>query len=230
VQKSVYLAVGILTLLLTACEEKSTKQTTISFENTTEIFTPKDKQIHQQKRKQAVHTKEYASEATAQQNHSVDIPQKQPSSPTRGEITFTDIEGQKHLLRINDKDITIDGDTKKNLLITLFSTWCPPCQGQLPYLEDIHSKHSQDLSVFGFLVNDDADESKLRRFLATQQVRFPVSRDQNAIHHIVQSLGLSENYPLPLTILYQNGNYIIHYEGAVPPEMIEHDINTPKDD
>jgi len=146
-----------------------------------------------------------------------------------GEIGFQDLQGRHHTLHIHGKEIYLDNQPANSLMITLFSTWCPPCKGQLPYLDDIRSKHAENLTVLGFVVNDDIEEERLRTFLANHHVRFPVSRNKEAAEGIIEALGISENYPLPLTALYHNGNYIIHYEGAVPPEMIEHDIATRKE-
>jgi thiol-disulfide isomerase/thioredoxin len=230
VQKSAYLAAGILALFLTACEEKSSEQNTLPIENTTEIFTPKDKQRHQEKRlqeeeKQKKHREESLERfsQTAKEDKHTDT--KQDAK----EIGFQDLQGRHHTLHIHGKEIYLDDQHAKSLMFTLFSTWCPPCKGQLPYLDDIHSKHAENLTVLGFVVNDDIGEERLRTFLANHHVRFPVSRNKEAAEGIIEALGMSENYPLPLTALYHNGNYIIHYEGAVPPEMIEHDIATRKE-
>ena len=247
-QKSAYLAAGILALFLTACEEKSSEQNTLPIENTTEIFTPKDKQRHQEKRlqeeeKQKKHREESLERfsQTAKEDKHTDTKQDAPSTQTprireahpplqdAKEIGFQDLQGRHHTLYIHGNEVYLDDQPAKSLMITLFSTWCPPCKGQLPYLDDIRSKHAENLTVLGFVVNDDIEEERLRTFLANHHVRFPVSRNKEAAEGIIEALGISENYPLPLTALYHNGNYIIHYEGAVPPEMIEHDIATRKE-
>jgi len=41
-------------------------------------------------------------------------------------------------------------------------------------------------------------------------------------------LELPENFSIPLTVMYLNGEYFTHYEGSVPVEMIEYDIQQAK--
>ena len=45
-------------------------------------------------------------------------------------------------------------------------------------------------------------------------------------HEVAQwlMLHLPQNFPIPLTVMYVDGKYFTHYEGSVPAEMIEYDI------
>jgi hypothetical protein len=45
---------------------------------------------------------------------------------------------------------------------------------------------------------------------------------------LVQELHLDENFSIPLTVIYVDGAYFTHYEGIVPVEMIEYDIQQAK--
>jgi hypothetical protein len=99
--------------------------------------------------------------------------------------------------------------------------------GQLSYLNDLQKKHEKDLFVTGVLTHDSIDETLLKTFLAKNQLDYFIS---NSPHNdafatlLANTLNLTENFPIPLTALYVNGKYFTHYEGVVPVEMIEYDI------
>jgi len=119
------------------------------------------------------------------------------------------------------------------VLVNFFSTWCPPCRGQIPYFEDLQKKYGQSLFIMGILVNDEQNNSTLETFSAKYHLHYFLSNDTNntlLTTEVIHSLNLDTNFTLPLTVLYKNGNYYTHYEGAVPVEMIDHDIKTALED
>ena len=48
------------------------------------------------------------------------------------------------------------------------------------------------------------------------------------MHLLASTLDLPKNFPIPLTVIYVEGKYFTHYEGSVPVEMIEYDIQQAK--
>lgn len=212
-----YLSLILLVLVVTACDKKKTDNKPILTENTTEIYTPKNDETPK---------KTPLQKQKAEYSQTTKITQPVDSSST---FVIKDIQGKTYKLTRQDKGFRMDGTKQKDLLITIFASWCPPCKGQLPYIQDIQNKHAADLFTLGVLVNDDISNEALHQFLEYYGIQFPVSRDERLVQKIIQELHLPKNHPLPLTVLYQNGRYRIHYEGATPPEMIEHDITTPKD-
>ena len=129
-----------------------------------------------------------------------------------------------------DRDHFIIKKVKQPIvLINFFSTWCPPCSGQIPYFEDLQKKYKSELFITGILVNDDANATALETFYAKYHMNYFVSNDaenKNVTSKVIEGLKLDANFTLPLTVLYKNGNYYTHYEGPVPVEMIDHDIKT----
>ncbi|HEC45532.1 MAG TPA: TlpA family protein disulfide reductase [Epsilonproteobacteria bacterium] len=141
---------------------------------------------------------------------------------------LNDIDNKSHTFYFNKKDIFIDDIPQKFILLNFFATWCPPCNGQLPYIADIQEEYKEKLFVAGFLVNDaDKEYHEIEELTAKYNIDYFISNskqnDTFAIE-LLKCLNIAENFQLPLTILYKNGKYYAHYEGAVPIEMIEHDI------
>ena len=113
------------------------------------------------------------------------------------------------------------------VLLNFFATWCPPCQGELHDLDQLQRKYADKLFVVGILVNDEHNSSKVRDFMQKQGAHYFISHvpdNGRLASRIVKRLGIPENYPIPLTVLYKNGKLYRHYEGAMPIEMMENEI------
>ena len=141
---------------------------------------------------------------------------------------LNDIDNKNYTFYFNKKDILIEDVSQKILLLNFFATWCPPCKGQIPYISDLEKKYKNKLFVAGILVNDSNKEyHELEAFLAKHTIDYFISNskenDTFAIE-LLKCLNIAKNFQLPLTILYKNGTYYTHYEGAVPIEMIEHNL------
>ena len=143
-------------------------------------------------------------------------------------FTLNDIENKSYTFYFNKKEIFIDNVPQKFVLLNFFATWCPPCNGQLPYIADIQAKYKDKLFVAGFLVNDANKEyHEIETLTAKYSIDYFISnakQNDDFSLALLQCLGINESFQLPLTILFKNGKYYAHYEGATPVEMIEHDI------
>ena len=161
----------------------------------------------------------------------VTLPQKKDSnlSETVKIHTFTlsDINDDNRTIAIVNKHIEIEGVSEKIIVLNFFASWCPPCKGQLPYLADLQKKYKGKLFIAGLLLNDSSKKEILQKFLTDHAVNYYVSaaKQNNDIMALVKKrLQLEEGFPLPLTMLFKDGHYYSHYIGAVPVEMLEHDI------
>ena len=161
-------------------------------------------------------------------NHSEDINQSSlQAEEAAHSFMLTDVDGR-------ELNITVDGDTmtfqnieQPLLLMNFFATWCPPCRGELPDLNQLQKKHVKELFVVGVLVNDDQNSTQLRHFMEKYDTNYFISyaSDNNDLAAtIVKKLKLPENFPIPLSILYKNGKLYRYYEGAMPIEMIENEL------
>ncbi len=118
---------------------------------------------------------------------------------------------------------------KPIVLISFFSTWCPPCIGELPHLNRLQERYQDRLSILGILLYDDELTTKdLKSFVELHKIDFFLSNNiKNNVrfaNFITPKLRLNREFSIPLMILFVKGRYYTHYEGAVPEEMIESDI------
>ena len=211
------ISVLIFTLILfvfTACEEKKKSDTEIPVENTTEIF--------------GTDTTKSQSDIRFKVEKKAPIPQKRTESSALSDtFSLYDLKNTHYTVTVANQKVTFKENTKAITIITFFATWCPPCVGEIPYLNDLQKKYKKELLISGILIHDEIKTPEFKSFLAKYNVRYFIS---NSTHNndlaslIAKTLHLPHNFSIPLTVMYVEGEYFTHYEGCVPVEMIEYDI------
>jgi thiol-disulfide isomerase/thioredoxin len=208
-----YLILVTLLFILSACEERYEEDK----KNIIEYQKPEQKEIIQA-------TVDEVSSLV--QIITTPPPKKIPTKEYHYE--FKNLKGQ-----VNTLDITNDIYNFKNIkqsiiILNIMSTWCPPCRGQIPHLSKLQQKFKENVFVMSTLVYDDISTKELKKFNIAEKILFYVSitQDENLkfIDMLTPKLGLSKDFPLPLTIVFVRGKYFTHYEGMIPEEMIESDI------
>ena len=214
-------------LSFTGCEDKKVQDPLIHVENTTEVLPTEDKD--QQKEKQEISNEESMQEALERSETPKEpIDEESPASQTATDtFTLRDIQQTTHTLSIKNQKIIFQDIDQSIVIINFFSTWSSPSRAEIPYLSDLQKKYNKDLFVAGILINDVLYDDTLKEFISKYQANYFISNSkQNDAFaaKVAKDLHLPENYDTPLTVIYKNGNYYTHYEGAVPVEMIDHDI------
>ena len=133
------------------------------------------------------------------------------------ELNIT-IEGSRALSRDIDQSL---------ILINFFATWCPPCRGELPDLSQLQRKQAKNLFIIGVLVNDEQNSTQLRHFMEKYGANYYISyaeANNELAALMIKELKLSENFPIPLSVLYKDGEFYRYYEGAMPIEMMENEL------
>ena len=187
-----------LLLSLTGCEDKKT--TTIS---------------------------EHNQSQTSDANKSAETLKKEAALKKLHTFILHDLNENNRSISVENRELKISNVEEEVVLVNFFATWCPPCKGEIPYLVDLKKKYTGKLFIAGILVNDDASIEALQTFIKSYGINYFISRsDKNDdfVKFATQRLNLDKKTPLPLSILFKNGYYYSHYEGAVPIEMLEHDI------
>ena len=152
------------------------------------------------------------------------------STPPSKEYTFTfeDLQAQTSTLKMKDDIYSFSNIQQPIVMLTLFATWCPPCRGQIPHLSNLQNKFRKQLFIIGALVHDDIKDNAFQKFINAEKALFFISKNQKEnlrfAHMIVPRLRLTNEFPMPLMILFFKGKYFTHYEGSMPEEMIQSDI------
>jgi thiol-disulfide isomerase/thioredoxin len=204
-------------------EDETSKDISLPVEHTTDVITEDETADEQQDDRFKVEK----SEETLPE----EVPSLKVSRSQQVTLTLTDTKEVNHTVTLSDKHVQFPTNKKPIVLVNLFTTWCLPCIGEIPYFNDLQKKHQKELFIAGILTHDTIESSALNRFIATHQINYFVSNSANNDTFstlLATALDLPENFSIPLTVMYVKGEYFTHYEGTVPVEMIEYDIQQAK--
>lgn len=152
-----------------------------------------------------------------------------PKVPIIYNYEFKNLKNQLNALEIKNDIYNFKNIKQPIVIMTIISTWCPPCRGQIPHLSKLQKKFKENLFVMATLVHDDISKEQLNKFIIAQKmlIYLSITQEENLkfLNMITPRLGLSKDIPMPLTLVFVKGKYFTHYEGMIPEEMIESDIN-----
>jgi hypothetical protein len=143
-------------------------------------------------------------------------------------FALTDIDGRTTTLTLRNGQLRLSRVVQPRIILHLFSTRADLCRAMLPYLSDLQRKRGKSLFLLGIAVPESLDTVSLRDYMRQNDTTFFVSAspDNRALGKAIASmLKWGSNYPLPLTVIFDHGKYITHYEGVTPIEMIRNDLN-----
>ena len=110
-------------------------------------------------------------------------------------ISFSDIKGAK---------VT---------LIDFWATWCQPCVRSIPKLIEISKEYSgKGVQVIGINVDSPRNTSKVRPFVASKGIIYPVLLDSNG--ELMSMLGLTA---LPTLLIVDRNNKIVSTRAGFLP-------------
>jgi thiol-disulfide isomerase/thioredoxin len=229
-KKGIFLLLILLVIVIVISvlwEDETSDTTDLPVEYTTVVITKKDPEIEDEKRFSLKNYHEKTSDNLSKE----EIPEAKKdiarSKKGTGTFTLTDTKGRMHKITLSDQNIVLPDNQKPIIIMNLFASWCPPCIGQIAYMNDLQKKHQKELFIVGVLTHDTIDKSSFGSFLAKHQANYFIShsKDNDAFTDLMAKvLGLDENFSIPLTVIYVDGKYFTHYEGSVPVEMVDYDI------
>lgn len=202
------LLLALLFLFFTGCEDKKPDQKSIPVENTTSVVIEKE-------------------EVESTTIVTVEEHEKKISDL----FQFLDMQKEPYTVKVKEKGLRFQNHEKPIVLLQFFATWCAPCVGEIAYLNDLQEADKEDLFVAGILTRDTIDTDSLNAFIEEHEISYKILQQENdndLAVHTAKELGIPGIFPIPLIVLYLNGEYYTHYEGSIPVEMVKHDIRQAK--
>ena len=152
------------------------------------------------------------------------------STPTQSQSASANIEApfeltlmdeSKMTLQKFDKGFKVEGNDEA-ILFNFFATWCPPCKAEIPHLNNLSDKFKGKLKIVSVLM-EDKSKDEIDAFMKKFKINFGISYGEN---NFLFAKALGGVVGIPYMVLYKpNGEYVTHYVGLVPEEMLESDIN-----
>ena len=98
---------------------------------------------------------------------------KPDSAPQVGrpapEFQLPNLEGQS---------ISLGDFRGKSVLINFWTTWCPPCRSEMPYIQEVYEEWS-DKGLVVLAIDIGESSSKVENFMQSYNLSFPVLLDSN---------------------------------------------------
>lgn len=143
------------------------------------------------------------------------------SSDTMSEIDFTltDQYGNKH---------TLSDYKGKVVFLNFWATWCPPCNKELPHIEELYQKYNKnkdDVVILGvtnpksdkYPNNQDEEKGNIKEFLKTKKYTFPNVFDESG--EVLKNYQISA---FPTTfVIDKKGNILGYVPGMMTKNRME---------
>ncbi len=137
------------------------------------------------------------------------------------------LEGERFSVTKEGNNFTLKNAEGMVVLFDVFGTWCPPCRAEAPHLTRLQKKYSDSFKIIAVPVDVDPSNAMLQEWKQTYGADYSIvnSKDNRALANaLAASVNAGQGFPIPLMLMFKDGNYVTHYVGAIPEEMIESDI------
>lgn len=123
-------------------------------------------------------------------------------------MTLNDIQGVRHSLSDYRGEV---------LLVNLWATWCPPCQAEMPELQDFY-KNYQNEGFTVIAVEDGDPTADVISFVKKYDLNFPIWLDPTyqATDHAFKTMNLPSTY-----VIDRNGVIRLEWVGAISKQNLE---------
>lgn len=124
------------------------------------------------------------------------------------------------LYTIDGEEVILSQFQGEAVLVNFWGTWCPPCRAEMPLLQRTYEEHRPDLVVVG--VNVDDPPERVRRFVAQNQITFPVVLDEDGT--VAESFSV-RGYP---TTFFLDGDSLpqAQHIGLLEEDLMESYLET----
>jgi thiol-disulfide isomerase/thioredoxin len=113
--------------------------------------------------------------------------------------SFLDLEGNR---------VDLEDYKGKTVFINLWATWCPPCRAEMPHIESLYKKVSEQENLEFLMIALDKEFEKSKDFIDKKGFTFPVVHASYGLNNALQSQSI------PTTLVVDpNGEIVFYQEG-----------------
>jgi len=123
-------------------------------------------------------------------------------------------------------------NTDKLIVLNYWATWCKPCVGEIPSLNQVKSKYEgKKIEFLSFSI--DSDSLKLARFINANKfkfadVTFENLKYKNAVQNFLENRPLDESIGIqsvPITYIIKNKKVLKKFDGSVNAQELISEID-----
>ena len=141
--------------------------------------------------------------------------------------TLNDINGGTYEITKAGTDFRISGTPEPIVIYDIFATWCPPCRAEAPHLSSLQKKFAGKIKIIGVTIEEGNDNAYYQRFAEDNGVDYALvnsTDNQKFSRAVAGAIGVGQDFPIPLMVVYKNGRFVKYYSGLIPEEMLESDL------
>ncbi len=138
-----------------------------------------------------------------------------PEAPDAAALDFT-------LARLGGGSVTLSALRGKTVVLDFWATWCPPCEFQVPPLNEFYRRHRADgdLEVFGVSIDSEGVEI-VATWVAEKRVGYPILLDGE---ELARRYG-AQGFPT-LIVVGPDGRIASQHVGLIESDTLEKALAT----
>jgi len=118
---------------------------------------------------------------------------------------------------LNGKIISLKDFSGKVLIVNFWATWCPPCEEEIPKLNQLHKRYKNEgLVVIGIALDKDS-LNLVEPFVREKRIGYPILMGNE---QVIRDMEDFSGVPTTL-IVDQKGNIKKKYDGAFDKDDLE---------
>lgn len=138
------------------------------------------------------------------------------------------IDGSSYEVTKAGTAFTITGAKEPVIVYDIFATWCPPCRAEAPHLSRLQKQFEGKVKVIGISIEEGMDDAHYQRFADDNDAHYTLVNspdNQRLSRAMAGAIGIGQDFPIPLMVVYKNGRFVKYYSGLVPEEMLASDLS-----
>lgn len=142
----------------------------------------------------------------------------QPENISTKSVNDTNTAPDFTVLDWDGKSVSLSNNFGKPIIINFWSTWCGPCQNEMPHFETMFKEYGNEVIFMIVNLTDGVSETvnSVKEFISENNFTFPVYFDTE--NNGAEAYGI---YNIPRTIcIDKNGIIIADYTGSLSEEKL----------
>lgn len=164
-----------------------------------------------------------SDKATAKKDTDTATPEKEEEAADTPDAQTSAEQLDFVLTDQNGKQVSLGDYRGKVIFLNFWATWCPPCQRELPHIQELYEKYrnSDEVAVLT-VVNPGGQEKSaegIRAFLDEHAYSMPVLFDDGSMYYYFQITSMPTTF-----MIDKNGKPFGYIKGQLTPDMMENMI------
>jgi peroxiredoxin len=127
------------------------------------------------------------------------------------------------LLDFEGNEVELSDFIGKKVILNFWATWCPPCRAEMPHMEKVYKKNSDEVVVLAVnLTNTEKSNSGVQEFVEEFKLSFPIVMDTKG-----EVSGQYQVFAYPTSFIIDSQGIIQEiYMGAINEDIMKKSLSS----